>query len=218
MRLRKNRCHFVAGHAAGAGGLKMVCERGISDAFADEGADCDDAARLRRERGVVPHFAEEHIVVVMGELRREIAQLIVSCRLLDHCHPLGNRAECLPFGLCGLSCVCIGLLQMRLWACLDTACEVFRGEFGRHPVVEIGFWINAESVMMWFPCISSCSPQHSVLCGASPLGWHPAVFAFDNFTVGLKVHLKSKRDTPKVREGGGKGGKRGEREEIRERR
>ena len=104
-----------------------------------------------------------------------------------------------------IECVCIGLLQMRLWVCLDTACEVFRGEFGRHPVVEIGLWINAESVMMWSPCISSCSPQHSVLCGASPLGWHPAVFAFDNFTVGLKVHLRSKRDTPRMREGSGKG-------------
>lgn len=55
--------------------------------------------------------------------------------------------------------------------------------------------------------ISSCSKQRSDSFSAFPQSWHPAACAFDNITVGLKAHFKSKHDTPSEERRNGKEGK-----------
>lgn len=69
--------------------LKMVGQRTVRDALADERSEGYQTAVAQAEAvGAAPHLAEEHVVVEFREFGREIAELVASGRLYDFflCH------------------------------------------------------------------------------------------------------------------------------------
>ena len=59
--------------------LKVVGERGVGDALADERGDGDEAAVAQAEEVVAaPHFTEKYIVVETGKFRGEISERVAS--------------------------------------------------------------------------------------------------------------------------------------------
>lgn len=83
---------FGAGDAVVLGVLQMVNERRVGNTLCDKAGNGDERTVAERQKVIAaPDFAEEYIVVEMGELGREIAESVAAGCLDDLYGTAGNR-------------------------------------------------------------------------------------------------------------------------------
>ena len=87
-RVGDDRGDLFLGHAVSLGVLQMVGEGRISDARRHQRYDRDDTFGLDVDRFLVPHLAEQYVIIQMREHRRKLAELIPAGGLCDLFHSI----------------------------------------------------------------------------------------------------------------------------------